>query len=94
MRRHRPALATRVTAHQAVACEPHQAAARPARSTRPSAGGPTRRRQRGRIRPAPTQARAMHCSRASSQVGLLRARTSEAAAARARALLPARAPRG
>ena len=41
MRRHRPALATRVTAHQAVACEPHQAAARPTRSTRPSAGGPT-----------------------------------------------------
>ena len=37
MRRHRPALATRVTAHQAVACEPHQAAARPARSTRPTA---------------------------------------------------------
>ena len=37
MRSHRPALATRVTAHQVVACEPHQAAARPARSTRPTA---------------------------------------------------------
>ena len=43
MRRHRPALASCVTTHQAVACEPHQAAASPARSTRPSAGGPTRR---------------------------------------------------
>ena len=42
MRRHRPALATRVTAHQALACEPHQAATRPARSMWPSAGGPTR----------------------------------------------------
>ena len=37
MRRHRPALASCVTTHQAVACEPHQAAARPARSTRPTA---------------------------------------------------------
>ncbi|XP_039778349.1 uncharacterized protein LOC120645645 [Panicum virgatum] len=42
MRRHRPALATRVTAHQALACEPHQAATRPALSMWPSAGGPTR----------------------------------------------------
>ena len=37
MRRNRPALASCVTTHQAVACEPHQAAARPARSTRPTA---------------------------------------------------------
>ena len=40
-----------------------------------------RRRQGGRIRRAPTQARAAHCSRASSQAALLRARASETAAA-------------